>query len=519
MTDAGAALLQRFLDFVEWGRVCEAIARRAASNAGREWARALRPSCDAGEVARRQARTREAGRLLAEGGLPDLSAISDLPRAFERAERQLRGSNARELRAVAITLRTGAAARAAFAGAPALAALVAAADAPEDEALAATILERIGPHGVVQDGASEALGRLRAAKAAARAGLKQALTRLCHEPSLTRVVAEHRPVEHERRLCLKIKRSEARRVPGQIVAEQGDALLVEPDGLHEDYARLRYLELDEREEEARIAAELDAMVAPRRADYERLAVGLILADVHAAMARLAGELELVAPEPAAPLELELRAARHPLLLAEREGCVPIDVAMSDARRLLVISGPNGGGKTAAMKTVGLLAALAQCGAHVPAERARLPVFAGFLAVGNDGASSVHEGLSTFQAHARHLTEVCEASRPGCLVLLDEIGLGTDPAEAAALAQAFLEDQLRRELLTLATTHLSPLKAFAERTPTASNAAVALDEAGRPTFTLHLGQAGRSYALEAARQAGLPEAIYARAAELHAGGAR
>jgi DNA mismatch repair protein MutS2 len=169
-----------------------------------------------------------------------------------------------------------------------------------------------------------------------------------------------------------------------------------------------------------------------------------------------------------------------------------------------------------MKTVGLAVALVQSGSFAPAASgAKLPVFPSLLAVA-DPESGLEVHLSTFQAHAADLSALLRDARPDGLVLLDEIGVGTDPGEAAALAQAVLEHLVEGRSLTLATTHLGPLKAFADGHPCAVNAAVGLDEAGQPTFVLQLGAAGRSFALDVARQQGLPEAVCARAAELHRG---
>jgi len=511
------AVLDRFLAFVEWGRVREAIALRTASAAGRDRGRALRPSLERALAEERQGRTAEAAALLERDAAPALERILDLARIFERADRLERPLFPRELHGVAVTLTAGASARAAFAESPGLSALTAPAADPELLACAESVLAAIGPYGVVYDGASEALSRIRAAIAGERERLRAALLSVAHDPSVMLALVEHRPVERDGRLCLKVRKADVRRVPGPILAEESGALFVEPDAAQEHYNRLRHLELDERDEVGRIATALSGPILERRAACAALSDGLLDADVHLALARLAREQEWTRPALADGLEVRLRQARHPILITEGLPCTPIDIELGAERRVLVISGPNGGGKTAAIKTVGLLATLAQSGAFVPAEEgAELPVFSGLLAAGGTSASSVHDGLSTFQAHARELSVVSIAAEPGALVLLDEVGLGTDPSEAAALAQALLEDQLTRGVVALATTHLGPLKAFAARADGAANAAVELGDDGRPTFVLTLGSSGKSYALEAARQAGLPESIYRRATELHRG---
>lgn len=544
--------LERFLAFVEWAQVCESIAARTGSSSGGFRARDLAPATDPEVVRLRLERTAEARALLDAGALADLdlSQITDVEAMFRRAQRLGRGLEARQLHGLATTLLAAEEARRVFAGSPGLLALVAAppGDGPLEEvaradgALARELLAKIGDYGVLLDEASEALERIRDELRAARAGLVAALTMLCSEPTFLQALAEFKPVDKDGIQCLLVKASAIRRVDGPILGEhKTGALYVEPDKARDHYNRVRHLELDEKAEVARIVKQLAALAAPRRAAYERLGDGLIEADVHLALARWSRHLGLVRPQLGPRLELELRGARHPLLIGasvassassadgaapaareqeeEREAprpCVPIDVALGE-RRVLVISGPNGGGKTVAMKTVGLLAALAQSGSFIPAlEGSRLPVFGAFLAVA-DARSSVAAGLSHFQAHARELAEVVQALRPGALLLLDEIGHGTDPGEAAALAQAFIEHALARgDVLTMATTHLGPLKAFAQRTPGAMNAAVDLDAEGRPTFVLVAGRAGGSFALGVARAAGLPESICARAEALHGG---
>lgn len=519
-SDQLAASLDRFLRFVEWPRVLEAIADRTVSRAGSHFARELTPSLDPALVELRQARTAEASELLQSERAPELSGVADVEQIFGRADRLGRLPGPGELRAIARTLLTAVEARRAFASSPRLGELVAAGGEADEEladvALAEEVLARIGEHGAVLDDASERLAELRELVVVARHELKQALGRVIRDPSMMVALAHFGAVEHEGQQCLRVKRREVRRVPGPVLGEgRDDTVYVEPDEARAEYNRLRHLELDERAEEARIVRELGQRVLPRREVYQALAAGLIEADLHLALARYARDLDLARPALAPGLGLELREARHPLLAAEAR-CVPIDLTMGPERRMVVLSGPNGGGKTVAIKTVALAAALAQAGSFVPAAAgARLPLFRGLLSV-SEAESSVSAGLSTFQAHAREMAAVAERCGPDSLVLLDEIGLGTDPGEAAALAQAFLEHLLAQDALTLVTTHLGPLKAFAERTPGVANAAVALDEQGHPTYRVAVGQAGRSYALEVARSAGVPAGICARAEALHRG---
>src|SRR5262249_30253974 len=212
----------------------------------------------------------------------------------------------------------------------------------------------------------------------------------------------------------------------------------------------------------------------------------------------------------------LRGARHPLLLAQRwkdpsRTVVPMDIELDAGRPLLVITGPNAGGKTIALKTLAVQALMAQVGCHVPAdEGSRLPIFDDVFAIIGDD-QSVAENLSTFSAFVKQAREILERVDRHSLVLLDELGAGTDPDEGAALAQAILEELAERGALVIATTHLEPLKAFASTHPSARNASVEFDTATlAPTFRLRYDQPGQSYALTIAARLGLGPELIARA---------
>ena len=508
--------LQRFLAFTEWAGVCAQLARHTESKAGRLAAQALTPSCDPAEVAGLQEATREAQQLLTRDAACEMRSLSDLIDLYARASEQGRPLSARELVGVAQTVRLGDRAAEAFAHAPRLASLV----RRERELVAAqaeladSIEASVGPYGQVLDSASEALARLRGDIASQRVSLEAELSRLCQDGSMMLALVQHRPVEREGTPCLLVKQGELGRVPGPIVDRQPDGFYVHPDALAGHYNVLRDLLIAAEEEALRISDALSAQAIALREGLERLAAGLIAADLHQAMARYGQSAEGVLVAPSEDASLRLRGALHPILARQGE-CVPLDLDLDAESRLLLISGPNGGGKTAAMKTLGLTALLTQCGCPVPVSEGRLPVYRAFASVA-EARSSVGAGVSTFQAHARDLAAALEGAQAGALVLLDEIGVGTDPGEAAALAQAFLELLLTRELRILATTHLGPLKRFAQEAPRCLNAAVSLDAEGRPTFELSLGQSGRSYALEVVRKAGLPESLLRRAAELHRG---
>jgi DNA mismatch repair protein MutS2 len=298
-------------------------------------------------------------------------------------------------------------------------------------------------------------------------------------------------------------------VPGIVhdTSNSGQTLFVEPFAIVELSNRLRELEGDERDEVARILAELSRHVGAHADDLAHAVEVLAAIDFALACGALSRGWRGCPIEPSG--DVELIAARHPLL--DPETVVPIDLPLTGVR-VLVLSGANTGGKTVALKTLGLCALLHQCGLFVPAERARLPVFADVLAdIGDE--QSIAASLSTFSGHLRNLVHVLEAATPRTLVLLDEVAAGTDPIEGAALARALLDELSQRAALTITTTHYAEVKQWASATPSALNGAVGFDpETLAPTYTLTLGRPGPSHALEIARRLGLDASVIERARE-------
>ena len=300
-------------------------------------------------------------------------------------------------------------------------------------------------------------------------------------------------------------------------SQSGATLFVEPERMVETNNELVQAVREEEAEVLRVLAALTAAVAESLPELDALVAELGALDLVFARAELAGRMDAVEPAVVeTPREVELVAARHPLLLAQswREpgaAVMPIDLRLGSDKPLLVITGPNAGGKTIALKTLGLLALMAQAGCHVPAAPgARLPRFARVCSIIGD-EQSVQENLSTFSAFIRHLRDVLDAVDDRSLVLLDELGAGTDPDDGAALAQAVLDELARRGALCAASTHLEPLKAFAASHPAARNASVEFDtERLAPTFRLVYDRPGQSYALAIAARHGLDPALIERA---------
>ena len=300
-------------------------------------------------------------------------------------------------------------------------------------------------------------------------------------------------------------RAEARSKVKGIVHDasgSGQTLFVEPLVVVELGNAWREAQAAVDEEEGRILDELSALVGANGTLLRETLEALAQFDFWAAKAHLAAELDGIRPEPADRPEIVLLSARHPGLTGR---VVPIDLRLGDGYTALVITGPNTGGKTVALRTVGLLCLMHQAGLHVPAATgSRLPVLRDVFAdIGDE--QSIAQSLSTFSGHLRSIIRIVEHAGPGTLVLLDELGAGTDPTEGSALAQALLDHFIRSGALVAATTHYAEIKVYAHETAAARNASVEFDlESLTPTYRLTIGLPGGSQAFAIAERLGLPD---------------
>ncbi len=399
----------------------------------------------------------------------------------------------------------------------------------------AEIARCINDRAEVVDGASATLARIRRELREAHDRLLAKLQRIIAAPANTAFLQEPLITQRGERYVIPLKTEFKGRIPGLIhdQSASGATLFIEPLATVELNNRWRELQLEEEREIRRILAELSSLVAEEGPFIERTVEVLAELDLAFAKARYAEEIKAVEPKlvafpeagyriPDAGSELSkategdvwhpgscihLLKARHPLLPPDE--VVPIDVHLGKEMGffILVITGPNTGGKTVSLKTVGLLTLMAQAGLHIPAEEgSTLSVFNGVYAdIGDE--QSIEQSLSTFSSHMSNIVDILKRADSRSLVLLDELGAGTDPAEGSALARALLSSLRRRSVTTLATTHVSELKVYAHATSGVQNACVEFDlETLAPTYELSIGLPGRSNAFAIAARLGLSMAL-------------
>ena len=493
------------------------LAERTAFAPGRELAHALFPTSDVREAERLQDETAAARDLMRASPSSGLRGARDIRDALQRA--RLGGTlDPEQLVAVSDTVRAAEHLFADVRPYPPLAGRARFARPPSD--VAGAIENAIGSTGEVLDRASVRLGSLRADLRAAQARLQQRLDGLVRSPDLARLLQDPIVTQRGGRYVVPVKAEHRGAVKG-IVHDQsasGQTVFIEPLEIMEANNVLREAELAERAEVQRILDELSRRVERSADDLDAVLQALAGLDLAIAKALYADALEGSRPALNAEGILDLIDARHPLLV-EQGNVVGIDAELGGEFRVLVITGPNTGGKTVTLKTIGLLTLMAACGLAIPAApNSRVPVLRRIFAdIGDE--QSIAQSLSTFSSHLRNVVATLAGAERGDLALLDEIGAGTDPDEGAALAMAVLETLLERGVLVAATTHYPELKAFALSTPGVRNASMEFDsETLRPTFRLHVGLPGASNAFAIAERLGLDRAVLGRAdthlGELH-----
>jgi DNA mismatch repair protein MutS2 len=495
---------------LEFPAVVERLAAAAATEYGVALVLSLVPSADPELVSRRQALTAEAIALLDVSDEPPLEGLGDVRDPARLAARGavLPVGRLGEIGgAIGVGLRVRAALESAAAPAPLLGELAAGVD-PALAPLAAEIGRCVEDDGSdLRDGASPGLRRLRKELQGGRQRALEELRRLARSPGLRDHLQDDFVTERGGRPVLALKASAPRSVRGIVhdVSASGQTLFVEPFELVEVNNRRSEAAAAERDEVERILRALSSAVGAQSESVVALVEATGAIDVALACGTVSRRWRGAAVEVSD--EVRLLGARHPLL--DPAAAVPIDLGLGELRAL-VISGPNTGGKTVALKTLGLAALLHQAGLRPPAVTAALPVFDRVLAEIGD-RQSIEMSLSTFSAHVSSLVAILGTATDHSLVLVDELASGTDPSEGSALAQAVVSELARRARLTVVTTHYPELKEWASAAPDAANAATGIDPVTHaPLYRIVLGRPGSSHALSTAERLGLDASIVADA---------
>lgn len=530
-----AALLRKTRADLGWDALVEHIAGRCHTVRGQELARALGPLPTLDAARARHEEIREARALSDDGEPMPFGGICDVQPALQRSHK---GGVLlpTELVDIAATLRAGARLRrhliARKTKAPRL--YSHAERLHELPEVSGPIADAFDENSNLRDSASPALGPLRQRMNHYLTELQRRTDSLLQEGHIAPHLQDRFVTQREDRYVVPVRADARTKIRGIVhgTSASGATVFVEPEEIIELNNRLKLAQLEVAEEERRILADLSTRVQDAAPLIDGNLQGLALLDLVEGEARLATDLratpvEITEPWSAEALSeedrradaqepppgIDLRNARHPLMVLAGVDVVPNDVVLP-ACGSLVISGPNAGGKTVALKLTGLCALMARAGLHLPVqEGSSLPWFERVLTdVGDD--QSIEKNLSTFSAHVLNLCRFLAAAGPSTLILLDEIAVGTDPEQGAALAQAVLEALRSARATVLVTTHYDRLKALAAADPRFCNASVGFDlKQLRPTYRLHLGIPGASSAVVVAERLGLPVAIVRRTSSL------
>lgn len=518
--------MQKQLETLEFPKILERLARYARFSASKELALALRPSPYLSEVQSWQTETSEADHLLSIHPNIGVGGARDVRPNVARAQRgavltaleliEVRQTliAARDLQRTIIRLAESYPRLADMAG-----------RIEPCPGVVNDIGQAIDERGEIKDNASPALARIRRDLQTAYGRLMEKLNRIIASPQHNRYLQEALITQRAGRYVIPLKADFKGRIRGVIhdQSASGATLFIEPLATIDLNNRWRQLQLDEADEIRRILAELSDRVGQHGRFIDHTIDALAELDLAFAKAKYAEAIDAVEPilfQPDEPpqgnddvvpstLAFKLMAARHPLL--DPESVVPIDITLPQATSMLVITGPNTGGKTVSLKTVGLLAAMAQAGLRIPAmDGSALPVFNHIFAdIGDE--QSIEQSLSTFSGHMTNIVQILEQCDWRSLIILDELGAGTDPIEGSALARSILAHLLEAGVTTFVATHFSELKAYAHTTPGIANASMAFDlDSLAPTYRLQIGLPGASNAFAIARRLGLSEAIINRA---------
>ena len=501
-------LFDKSIRTLELPRVLQKLSDQAVSAEAKERALRLRPETETEEVLRLLDQTDAARQMIGLHGSPSFSGVKPVAEALDRADRG--GSlNTKELLTIAGLLTAARRAREYFND-----------DATEKTAIDHLFLSLHGnrfleekinrcivDEDTIADAASTELADIRRHMRAAQAKSRQILQKIISSPSYAKILQETIITQRDGRFVVPVKAEHKGDMPGLVhdISSTGATLFIEPIGVVQ--ANNEYIELEAKEQKEieRILAELSADVAAHREDIQWDYDALVHLDLIFARGQLSYKMDAIRPEVRRDGAIHLRKARHPLLDAKK--AVPIDIELGDTFDTLVITGPNTGGKTVSLKTLGLLTLMAQCGLHIPAaDQSAVSVYERVLAdIGDE--QSIEQNLSTFSAHMTNIVAILGEADRHSLILFDELGAGTDPVEGAALAISVIQHVRGMGARVAATTHYAELKTFAMTTAGVENASCEFDvDTLSPTYRLLIGIPGKSNAFAISKRLGLPDAV-------------
>ena len=507
-------LYEKSLKKLELDKVLDMLAEQAASEAAKARCRAVTPLTDAEEIRTLQEQTSAACKLISLKGTPGLAGARDVSASLLRAQR---GGilSAEELLQIGGVLKCARQVKN-YADGDSVETVL---DVWFFQLMANKYLEdriftSILSKDEIADAASAELASIRRKIRQQSVKIRESLQKIISSPSYAKYLQEPIITIRSDRFVVPVKSEFKNSIPGLVhdVSSSGSTFFIEPMQAVNANNDLRELLIAERKEIERILAELSAQASDWREHIETNYAVLVQLDCIFARAKLSYAMRASAPQITQDEKIILNRARHPLI--DPKAVVPITVSLGVDFDTLVITGPNTGGKTVTLKTIGLLTLMAQCGLHIPADDgSSVSVFSRVLAdIGDE--QSIEQSLSTFSAHMKNIVEIIRVCAPGSLVLFDELGAGTDPAEGAALAVALIEYCSQCGAKIAATTHYAELKVYAMRTPRVSNASCEFDvETLRPTYRLLVGVPGKSNAFAISRRLGLEEHILDKARSL------
>ena len=501
-------LFEKSIRTLELPRVLQLLSEQAVSVEAKEKALHLRPETETEDVLRLLDQTDAARQMIGLHGAPSFSGVKPVAEALDRADRG--GSlNTRELLTIGSLLTAARRAKEYFN------------DKTEEKTaidhlflslhgnrfLEDKIRRCIVDENTIADAASTELADIRRHMRAAQAKSRQILQKIISSPTYGKILQETIITQRDGRFVVPVKAEHKSELPGLVhdVSSTGATVFVEPMGVVQ--ANNEYIELQSKEQKEieRILAELSAEAAARREDIQWDYDALVHLDMIFARGQLSYKMDAMRPEVRRDGAIRLRRARHPLL--DPKKAVPIDIELGDTFDTLVITGPNTGGKTVSLKTLGLLTLMTQCGLHIPvADQSQISVYERVLAdIGDE--QSIEQSLSTFSAHLVNIVSILDEADMRSMVLFDELGAGTDPIEGAALAIAIIQQVRKLGAKIAATTHYAELKTFAMTTVGVENASCEFNvETLSPTYRLLIGIPGKSNAFAISKRLGLSDDV-------------